>query len=115
MAVDADLMIEVFIIKLIKAEWTILYPQRAPARIPVEEQDVVSKEREGVPLEADIKNVPFCLPRYVFVEGKHVWLEIVCEEMGNDWWRIIGKAWYYAQLYRLERYYEIFPKEEKIL
>jgi hypothetical protein len=28
---------------------------------------------------------------------------------------MIGKAWYYAQLYRLERSYEIFPKEEKIL
>jgi hypothetical protein len=52
---------------------------------------------------ADIKNVPFCLPGYVFVEGKHVGLEIVCEEMVNDWWRIIGEAWYYVQLYRLER------------
>jgi hypothetical protein len=28
--------------------------------------------------------------------------------MGNNWWRIIGKGWYYAG-------YEIFPKEEKIL
>jgi hypothetical protein len=35
--------------------------------------------------------------------------------MGNDWWRIVGKAWYYAQLYRLERGYEIFPEEKKVL
>jgi hypothetical protein len=31
--------------------------------------------------------------------------------MVYDWWRIIGKAWYYAQLYRLERGYEIFPED----
>jgi hypothetical protein len=36
-AVDMALMLEAFTIKLIKAEWPILFPQRAPAKIPVEE------------------------------------------------------------------------------
>jgi hypothetical protein len=92
-----------------------LSPQRAPSGISVEVQDAVPNEQKGVPPASNIKNVPFQPPSHVFIEGMQVGLEIVCEEMVNDWWRIIGKAWYYAQLYRLERGYEIFPKEEKVL
>jgi hypothetical protein len=44
-------------------------------------QDAVPKEREGVPPAADIKNVPFRPPGYVFVKGRQVGIEIVFEEM----------------------------------
>jgi hypothetical protein len=35
--------------------------------------------------------------------------------MVYDWYGIISKSWYYAQLYRLEHSYEVFLGEEKIL
>jgi hypothetical protein len=64
-------------------------------------QDAVQKEPKDVSLEGDFENVPCWPPFRVYVEGSQTGIDIVCEEMVYDWWRIIGKAWYYVQLYRL--------------
>jgi hypothetical protein len=92
-----------------------LSPQRAPSGISITLQDAVPEVPEDLSLEGDIKDLSCGPPCCVYVEGRQIGFEIVCQEMVYDWWHIIGKAWYYAQLYRLERGYEIFPEEKKVL
>jgi hypothetical protein len=68
-------------------------PKELPAEFPLQCRTRYKRYQRTSP-EGDIKNVSCRPPWRVYVEGRQVGFEIVCEEMVNDWWRIIGKTWY---------------------